>query len=300
MAGCAAGPREASLPIVSQRPALPVDFFPWQKQQPVEIPVIAGAQLAPSKPLRGLLSKPDGEGPFPAVILLHGCSGLELDTPDRSTYKLFRDYAHRYNDRGYVALVLDSYQARGLANVCHDAGGKLDLEGRTWDTYSAARYLKSLGYVDPNRIVVHGIANGGNTLGAALSTYAGGAGTDILRVDGTSQTIDLHALVTNNHISGIEVFDLTGAAATATANGPTGSNTLPLTAADVLESGSNTITILGDSNDTVNLTSGFTGATPTPLAADPTHFSVYQSTSGPAVTVIVANTLNDAPVVHIT
>jgi hypothetical protein len=141
--------------------------------------------------------------------------------------------------------------------------------------------------------------NGGNTL-AAASTYNGAGGTDILRVDGTSQTIDLHALVTNNQISGIEVFDLTGAAATATANGPTGSNTLTLTAADVLESGSNTITILGDSNDTVNLTSGFTGATPTPLASDPTHFNVYHSTSGPSVTVIVANTLNDAPVVHIT
>src|SRR6266436_1737877 len=116
IAGCAGGPRDSSLPIVSQRPALPVDFFPWQKQQPVEIPEIAGAQLAPSKPLRGLLSKPDGEGPFPAVILLHGCSGLGLETPDRSTYKLLRDYAHRYNDRGYVALVLDSYQARGLVN----------------------------------------------------------------------------------------------------------------------------------------------------------------------------------------
>jgi PBP1b-binding outer membrane lipoprotein LpoB len=48
MAGCAGGPRDSSLPIVSQRPALPVDFFPWQKQQPVEIPVIAAAQLAPS------------------------------------------------------------------------------------------------------------------------------------------------------------------------------------------------------------------------------------------------------------
>jgi dienelactone hydrolase len=169
IAGCAGGPREASLPIVSQRPALPVDFFPWQKQQPVEIPVIAGAQLAASKPLRGLLSKPDGDGPFPAVILLHGCSGLELDMPDRSTYKLFRDYAHRYNDRGYVALVLDSYQARGLANLCRDAGAKLDLEGRTWDAYSAARYLKGLGYVDPKRIVVHGLANGGTTALAIAS-----------------------------------------------------------------------------------------------------------------------------------
>jgi dienelactone hydrolase len=163
ISGCAGGLRDSSQPIVSQQPALPVDFFPWQKQQPVEIPVIAGAPLSPSKPLRGLISKPDGEGPFPAVILLHGCSGLELDTPDRSTYKLLRDYAHRYNDRGYVALVLDSYQARGLVNVCNRTGARLDQDGRTWDAYSAVRYLKGLGYVDAKRIVVQGLANGGTT-----------------------------------------------------------------------------------------------------------------------------------------
>ena len=27
--------------------------------------------------LSGILTKPNGEGPFPAVVLLHGCSGLE-------------------------------------------------------------------------------------------------------------------------------------------------------------------------------------------------------------------------------
>lgn len=163
IAGCAGTPGDSTAPIVSQRPALPVDFFPWQWQRPVAIPVIAETPLAPGKPLRGLLSKPAGDGPFPAVILLHGCAGLELEMPDKSTYKLLREYAHRYNDRGYVALVLDSYQARGLSNVCSGASAKRDEDGRSWDVYSAMRYLGALGYVDGNMIIVQGLANGGTT-----------------------------------------------------------------------------------------------------------------------------------------
>jgi len=66
-----------------------------------------------------------------------------------------------------------------------------------------------------------------------------------------------------------------------------------------LESGSNTITVLGDGNDNVTLqgnnTSHWSG--PTPLASDPTHFTVYQTTTGPAATVIIANTIDASHVV---
>ena len=31
--------------------------------------------------LSGILTKPNGKGPFPAVVLLHGCGGLEDGKP---------------------------------------------------------------------------------------------------------------------------------------------------------------------------------------------------------------------------
>jgi VCBS repeat-containing protein len=153
--------------------------------------------------------------------------------------------------------------------------------------------------------------NGGNTLGAALSAYAGGGGTDILRIDNpagagpTGITVDTDPLITSGRMTGIEVFDITGAsgallssATPALPGGVTSGNTILLSAADILTetNGGGTITILGDSNDTVNLTAGFTGATPTPLSTDPTHFSVYQSTAIPTVAVIIANTIDPANV----
>jgi hypothetical protein len=35
---------------------------------------------APDATIDGYLSKPDGSGPFPAVVYVHGCSGLSTNT----------------------------------------------------------------------------------------------------------------------------------------------------------------------------------------------------------------------------
>src|SRR6266850_317788 len=50
-------------------------------------------------------SKPDGAGRFPAVVLMHGCHGVS-----RSTH----DWARWLRERGYVALVVDSWTPRGV------------------------------------------------------------------------------------------------------------------------------------------------------------------------------------------
>jgi poly(3-hydroxybutyrate) depolymerase len=41
-----------------------------------------GTVLSPGDPIEGDLVKPDGVGPFPAVIVLHGCAGMH-DTTKR-------------------------------------------------------------------------------------------------------------------------------------------------------------------------------------------------------------------------
>src|SRR3989442_2083425 len=60
------------------------------------------------------LSKPDGPGPFPAVVIVHDCSGLgprSSGAPDR--------WARELLGRGYVVLIPDSFTTRGVAHgVC--------------------------------------------------------------------------------------------------------------------------------------------------------------------------------------
>src|SRR4051812_4158348 len=49
--------------------------------------------------------KPDGDGPFPAVILMDGCGGVHAAT---------RAWNQWFRDRGFVSVLVDSHAARGL------------------------------------------------------------------------------------------------------------------------------------------------------------------------------------------
>jgi len=60
--------------------------------------------------LLGYLARPSGDGPFPAVVVLHGCAGFSSG----GSLQL----ADQLKDWGYVALMVDSLTPRGLATAC--------------------------------------------------------------------------------------------------------------------------------------------------------------------------------------
>jgi dienelactone hydrolase len=102
----------------------------------------------PALMLTGYLAKPPGDGPFPAVVYLHGCLGLENFRREQA--------AAQFNGWGYVSLVVDSFAARGITDDC----GR-PFAVRQPDALGALRYLSTLPFVDPQRIALVGIAQGG-------------------------------------------------------------------------------------------------------------------------------------------
>ena len=102
----------------------------------------------PRTTIEGYLSKPDGSGPFPAVVYLHGCSGLFKDTRNR--------IADLMTGWGYVSLVVDSFATRDIKQAC-DGG----MPARQADALGALLYLSTLAFVDPKRIAVVGSSQGG-------------------------------------------------------------------------------------------------------------------------------------------
>ncbi len=101
------------------------------------------------------LSAPKGTGPFPAVVVMHGCSGISRN---------MTRWAERLNRWGYVALVVDSFGPRGVTNVCK-SGRTVDPDGaRTANAFAAAAHLRGLPMVDPERVAVIGFSHGGWTV----------------------------------------------------------------------------------------------------------------------------------------
>ena len=108
--------------------------------------------------LTGELYRPEGDGPFPAVVLMHGCGGMTNVV--RHGMKV---HAENLNRHGFVALALDSFGPRGNGNgwVC-DAGDRLARARiyREADAIDARDYLRTLDYVDGEHIFQMGQSNG--------------------------------------------------------------------------------------------------------------------------------------------
>ena len=108
------------------------------------------------------LYRPQGDGPFPAVVLMHDCPGVE--TMQLQVAKLL-------SDSGYVTLVVDSLSGRHVFDLCDDPDRKSPTASeRVEDAVAAKEYLSSLAFVDSNHIGLVGWAHGGVT---ALMTWAG-------------------------------------------------------------------------------------------------------------------------------
>jgi dienelactone hydrolase len=117
--------------------------------------------------------KPQGQGPFPAIVALHGFGGI-LDYQN--------DWLKNLKDAGFVTLMVDSYCARGYYCQGQSRSRLTPLmlnpmmvspATRATDALGALRYLQSQPFVDPERIGVLGWSGGG-TAAVMVSSRTGG------------------------------------------------------------------------------------------------------------------------------
>ncbi len=72
------------------------------------------SSIGSSEQIPATLIRPDGEGLFPAVVLMHDCSGLGAHSSGAPMR-----WATELLSQGYVALIPDSFTPRGIADgVC--------------------------------------------------------------------------------------------------------------------------------------------------------------------------------------
>ena len=124
--------------------------------QPVDIP--AGAMT-----LHAQLYKPEGDGPFPTVIALHGCGGLSGHS--EPVLPRYRDWAEQFLKDGKAVLLPDSYGSRGLGPQCRVRERRLTARReRVADIVAARQWLMQQPWVAHDRISLVGWANGASAL----------------------------------------------------------------------------------------------------------------------------------------
>jgi len=106
-------------------------------------------------------------GPAPAMVLLHGCSGL-LDSRGRLGAR-YVEMAQRLNALGIHALVPDSLGPRGEKEICTQRAGarRVTMVERRRDALGALQWLAARPGVDAKRLALLGWSNGGSTVLAA-------------------------------------------------------------------------------------------------------------------------------------
>jgi dienelactone hydrolase len=113
--------------------------------------------------LKATVYRPDGAGPFPAIIGMHDCGGL-LNAAGAVASK-YREWAQLLARNGFIVLYPESYGSRGLGNQCTSRNRPVrpDRE-RVADANAARRWLDQQSDVRPDRISLLGWSNGGSTV----------------------------------------------------------------------------------------------------------------------------------------
>jgi dienelactone hydrolase len=123
-------------------------------QSAVKFPTAQLPGLTDNAVLSASLHKPEGSRPFPAVIVLHDCGGMEGHVVK---------WAKMLVSWGYVSIVPDSFGSRGKSNLCANVEA-VGTAQRVQDTIGAAEYLATLPFVQKDKIGVVGFSHGGWTI----------------------------------------------------------------------------------------------------------------------------------------
>jgi uncharacterized protein len=126
--------------------------------------------------LPGLLSLPTGDGPFPAVILVHGSGPNDMDE-SIGPNKPFRDLAWGLASNGVAVLRYDKRTHAHPEQFDEESLKTLTVQEETVDdAVAAVALLRQTEAIDPERVYVLGHSLGGMLLpriGAAASDVAG-------------------------------------------------------------------------------------------------------------------------------
>ncbi|MBV9583762.1 MAG: dienelactone hydrolase family protein, partial [Alphaproteobacteria bacterium] len=133
--------------------------------------------------LDGYLYRPSGEGRRPAIVGMHGCSGM-FSRSTGAISPIYRDWAAELTRQGYVFLLVDSFRPRNHGEMCSILGFELELyRTRPKDAYGALWYLQAQPFVRGDRIGLLGWSQGGGVTLFSIGNRSLGRPADLPQGD---------------------------------------------------------------------------------------------------------------------
>ncbi len=133
---------------------------------------LQGGASAPEAVISGALRLPEGAGQGPAVVLVHGSSGVSTSQ---------QRWASQLSKAGYVTFLLDAFTGRSVGETATNQR-RLSSASMIYDAYRALDLLATHPRVDPKRVALMGFSKGGIVaLYAALDRFHALNGTPRLR-----------------------------------------------------------------------------------------------------------------------
>jgi dienelactone hydrolase len=135
-----------------------------------------------TKNIAGALFKPTGAGPFPAIVYMSGCAGLN-NPPEMALEKSVIDHLLA---KGVATLVVDPFTPRNEPEgVCANLNEKTFVQYATRggnDAVAALKALKAMPDVDANRIFLEGYSFG--AISSLFATDTNTPGTHDTKIAG--------------------------------------------------------------------------------------------------------------------
>ena len=158
-------------------------FVPQQKPKPEPPADNEEAVLVGPYDLPGVLTLPDGEGPFPAAVLVHGSGPNDRNETNGNT-AIFRDLAQALSRQGIAVLRYDkrTYQVnQGALSLTQAEIDNMTVYEETMeDAVAAVRLLREDARIDAGRVFIVGHSLGGMLAGQIETAGAGARGLVLL------------------------------------------------------------------------------------------------------------------------
>jgi dienelactone hydrolase len=148
--------------------AFALAFGPAAVAQPAEpdapdkraLETVHFASLDGKTDLTAYLGRHPGDAPRPAVVLMHGCSGLLND--QGRIFANYRAWMRALFAKGYDVLTVDSAASRGFGQTCTAGPDRVTMyRDRPKDAYAALVYLQAQPAIAADRIALMGWSQGG-------------------------------------------------------------------------------------------------------------------------------------------